>query len=364
MPLQMLFEIDDNSQAVVQLHKGVARSWCNPSLFVEVVGLDFGSNKVHFYKARSRTGGLMPVDLLLSWLKNLPANTLVVCEYAHLGVPRSQKSLAQPFTEAELMCLYKELKQQGICLKLAPHQHTKVMRETVSVRYPTLIEDSTKTDANDAIALAIFYSEFNRTSLANPPKSFDRSPKRDYGIKVRTFSNTVLNAERSTGYEGKVFPRLVAIAGVLETKCGQAIRLTEALSVLSLLATETASGLSVFTHKGNVPGWGLWKKHVLRMTPHHHKGGVARSNIMYHALRRWMPGYAKRRYSVRLIVQKKQKPIGELTDEERLARTACMKVFREQLKQCFRLCIKELELLGASRLELTHIEDIGGTDVR
>lgn len=364
MPSQMQFDTFNDSLPINQLPKGVARSWCDPSSFVEVVGLDFGLGKVHFYKARSRTGGSVAVDQFTIWVKTLSANTLLVCEFAHLGVPRSEKSLAQPYTETELRSLYNELKQQGLCLKLAPHQHTKGMRETVSHCHPTLIKDCKKTDLNDAIALAIYVSEFNRTSLANPPKSFDRSLKRDYGIKVCTFSNTLLNAERSTGYKGKLFPSLLSIAQVVENKSGKFIQVREALSILSLLATETSSGVSVFTHKGRVPGWGLFKRFVLMMTPHHHEGGIARSNFMHYAFRRWLPVYAHKIHSVRLKVGKKLKSIGTLTDEERLARTACMKVMRARIHECFRLCIEELERCEASRLELTETKGVGDTHVR
>ena len=356
MDVSFLFDIHDEPSADSLCGGNVAREWCDPAAFVEVVGLDFGSCRVHFYMARSRKSGSIPVEQLASWLSRLSRGTLVVCEWAHLAVAQTPKSLAQPFTAGELQALYKALSSFGVSLKLAPHGHSRRMRESVSAAYPELIADSEKSDAADAIALAVFVSEFNEISLADPPRSFARSASRDYGRKVRDASNTVLNAERTTDYRGKHFPLLVAVASKIAKKSGRLVNKKVALSLASTLAIEDASGVRLFTHRGHIPGFGFWKRHVLMMSPWHHRGGIGRSNLMWHAFRSWVVKYAYRVHRVNLKVGAKNKRVADMSDKEKKARTAGLRVLRNHLRDARILCIKELEKLNAGRMEMTDTE--------
>ena len=362
MQVRTLFPLHDDPPADARLHEHVGREWCDPATFGEVVGLDFGSCKVHFYMAVSRKSGTLPQEQLASWLARLPRGTLVVCEWAHLAVPRTRKSLAQPFTDSELTVIYKTLEDRGVSLKLAPHGHSRRMRESVSSAHPDLIAESEKSDAADAMALALFVSEFNEISLADPPRSFLRSTSREYGRKVRDASNTVLNAERTTDYRGKHFPLLVAVASKVSKKCGRLVNKKVALSLASTLAMEDSSGLMVFTHKGQVPGFWFWKRHVLMMTPWHHRGGIGRSNLMWHAFRPWVDKYARRVHGVSLKVGAKNKKVAGMSDNEKKARTAGLKVLRNDLRDARLLCIKEFERMKAGRMELTDTE--ASSDVR
>lgn len=362
MDVPMLFELYDEASKCSRSDKNVAREWCDPSAFTEVVGVDFGSCQVHFYNARSRKSGSIPVQQLESWLAQLPRGTLVVCEWAHLAVPQTEKSLAQPFTAGKLQAIYKTLEDRGVVLMLAPHGHSRRMRESVSAAYPELIANSEKSDAFDAIALAIFVDEFNEISLAAPPRSFARSASREYGRKVRDASNTVLNAERTTDYRGKHFPLLVAVAVKVSKKGGRLVNKKVALSLASTLAIENSSGVMMFTHQGKIPGLGFWKRHVLMMTPWHHRGGIGRSNLMWHAFRPWVVGYARRVHGVSLKIGNKYKKVAHMSDKEKQARTAGLNVLRNRLRDARLLCIKEFEKMNAGRMELTDTKD--ASDVR
>ncbi len=360
MQVPMLFQLHDDPPVDSRLHGNAGREWCDPAAFIEVVGLDFGSCKVHFYMARSRKSGSVPPEKLVSWLARLSRGTLVVCEWAHLAVPQTQKSLAQPFTAEQLQDVYKMLAGRGVTLKLAPHGHSRRMRESVSVAHPGLIADSEKSDSADAISLALFVSEFNEISLADPPRSFAKSAARVYGQKVRDASNTVLNAERTTGYRGKYFPLLLAVAAKVSKKCGRLVNKKVALSLASTLAIEDSSGLRVFTHYGQIPGFWFWKRHVLMMSPWHHRAGIGRSNLMWHAFRPWVSGYARRVHGVNLRDGNKYKKVAQMSDKEKEARTAGLKVVRNRLRDARALCIKEFERMKAGRMELTDTEATDG----
>lgn len=349
-------ELDEAEASASSVHASAARSYCDPSVYTEVVGLDFGSNVAHYYMARSRKNGHMPFRELLAWLLQLPSNTLVVCESAHLGVPQTELSLAQPFKAGQLLKLYADLQARRITLKLAPHAHTgKRMRLWVAHHCVDLMRDAEKSDSADAMALAVYVDRCNEISLANPYKSFRRSHRREFGRKVTKSSNAVLNAERTDDYSGAFYPLIMKLARNVRRR-GSFPSLKFVVTVASTLLGENGDRLDVFTHRGHVPGRRFWMRDVLRMSPWHHRGGTARSNLMWHTFRPYLQNVAKR-HGVNVKDGNKYKKFAAYDAKQKAVRTLAMKSFRQLLLLCRELCLEQAQRMGAGHLELTQVAE-------
>jgi hypothetical protein len=350
--------IEDEAEVSVATRTDIARDWCDPSSYSEIVGVDFGAKSCHYYMARSGQRGRMTAEQAAGWLCRLPAGTLVVCEWAHLAVPQTSRSLAQPFKAEQLLDLYRQLVSRGVTLKLAPHAHTgSRMRLWVSGRHPSLIENAEKTDAADALMLAVFVSECNEIALADPPRGFGLSLKRQYGRRVTERSNGVLNAERTDDYRGTYFPLLMKLARKANRKAGGGKR-NEGLSasVVSTLACEQDGKLYLFTHRGHIPGRWFWMRDVLRMSAWHHRGGTARSNLMWHRFRPYAARVAER-HGVPLKKGTRYIKVALMSEAQKAARRLAMRQFRQMLlamrDAVIQIADKEM---GAGRMELTDVE--------
>lgn len=352
-----LFDTGYEPAAVPSGLCATARSWCDPGRYDEVIGLDFGGLYAHYFMSDSGEHGRLAVPELMSWLLSLPARTLVVCEWAHLAVPQTRKSLAQPYSAEELVCLYRALEQRGVKLMLAPHQHTgKHMRAWAAKHHASVVGDGSKSDIADAASLALYVRHCNGVSLANPPLSFGVSLRRAFGQSVCGLSNKVLNVVRTGKYKGGQFRTLVEIAKQVAYRCGQPCTITIAMSVVSTIAYEDEHGLRIFTHRGHVPGRGLWMRHVVRMSPFHHGAGISRSNIVHHGFRNWIVNYCKRR-GVYLKHDGQMRAFGELSGNEHGVRISGWKRLRDTLSKARQECLKECERRGAGYFELTDVAE-------
>ena len=348
-------ELDLADALTLDACHSTARSWCDPSQHQEVVGIDFGRNAVHYYMARCKRHGKMKFGDLRPWLLRLPTQTLVVCEWAHLAVPQTSRSLAQPFKAKQLLELYAELRLHEVTLKLAPHAHSGTrMRLWVSGRYPLLIKHAKKSDASDALALAVFVNECNEISLANPPKTFLASPCRKFGRKVTERSNVVLNAERTDSYRGRFFPLLMKLSRKVSKKHGGKKNEGLSAAVVSTLACEQDGKLYLFTHRGQVPGRWFWMRDVLRMSAWHHQGGIARSNLMWHRFRPFAVRFCRNR-NVFIKTGGTCKKVALMSDKEKDAWKQAMRQFREMLLTARETCLKLADEMGAGRMELSDV---------
>lgn len=354
-----LFDTGYEPVCVPSAEYATARSWCDPGLYDEVIGLDFGDVHAHYFMAESGKHGRLAVRALLSWLLALPARTLVVCEWAHLAVPQTRKSLAQPYSADELVCLYRGLEQRGVKLMLAPHQHTgKRMRSWAAKHHAQIVGDGAKSDIADAASIALYVKHCNGLSLANPPTSFGVSLRRAFGRSVRALANDVLNAERSCqpSYSGIHFSTLAEISRVVRSRCGQPLTIPLAMAVVSTIAHEDEHGLRLFTHRGQLPGRELWMRHVIRMSPFHHASGVARSNIVHHCFRHWLVNHCRRR-GMELKPNGKWRDFGTLSGKEHDIRSSAWKLFRAHLLNARQKCLDECQRRGAGHFELTDVSE-------
>lgn len=356
-------ELNETDVSTMPACTSISRSWCDPSQYDEVVGLDFGSKAAHYYMARSGKSGHMSFAHLRDWLLRLPSKTLVICESAHLGEPQTDFSLAQPFKADELLQLDRDLVCRGVTLKLAPHAHTgRRMRMYVAHHFPEIVVGCEKSDAADAQALAIYADRCNEISLANPHKNFAISARRQFGRKVTKLSNALLNAERTDGYKGSFYPIVLKLSRSVRGRASffrgvpDDSRLKLVVTVASTLVSERDGGLVVLTHRGQPPGRWFWMRDVLRMSPWHHRGGTARSNLMWHTFRPFFHNMARRNY-VSVKSGNTYKDFAHHDERQKAARTFAMRSFRQLLLQCRDMCLEQAKRMNAGHLELTDIPE-------
>ena len=190
-----------------------------------------------------------------------------------------------------------------------------------------------KTDANDAMAIALYVKHCNDVSLANPPKSFAICNRRNYGLAVARHANIVLNAERSGGYRGKTFRHVVNLAVAIKKQTK--LEMIACYSIAALIATEIEGKPCMYARNGKPLGAWLWARHVARMTPFHHYAGIARSNLMRHSFR---PFFRKHADKCGVFIGKSPKfvPFGQHDQKQRAMRTEAMRAFRRAIIEAYR----------------------------
>ncbi len=329
------------------------RSWCQPSRHADVVGVDFGKQGMCAYSLKSGRALSVPCGQEIRWLLSLPVNTLVICEWAHLAVPQTEQSLAQFFTEPELLSLYDGLRSRCITLRLFPHYHSGPRaRAWAAARFPSAVDVDKSDDANDAKALALYVAHCNGVSLANPPETFGRSSRRDYGKRVIQAANRVLNAERVRGYKGTKFPNVVALGRRIHRRCYSSfIDHQRAVSIAALMVTEIDGKAVIFVRNGRVPGARFWMRYVLRFTPFHHRGGIARSNLLKHRFPAFFVKHAKR-HGVSVKHGKKRTPFGAFSDTQDAARRSALRSMRNAVLEAYRIGVEEAAKMAFEQYEI------------
>lgn len=350
--------------AAVAAGYDTCRTWADPQSSTEIVGVDFGGGAMHchFLRAGNDMAGI-PLSGSLQYLRTLKRGTLIVAERAHMAVPQTAKSLAQPFTEEELLDFYSACDASGLTLRLFPHAHTRKAREWVAANAPDgFVEREKSTDINDARAIAFYVAHFNGNALAAPPKDFRFTDNRRYGAFVRRRSNVVLAAMKSRGYDGQVFPEIVAFASRLHNAVGGVgsfVHCKAAISIASTVVGYHSDGLSRFTYKGRAPGVNFWKRNVLMMTPNHRRGGIARANLCRDRFRPFFAEFADAR-GVTVKVGPRYIPFGDFTPELENCRRDAWRQVRADLKNAYRVAVEmssglpSCDLLSIDAEAFTH----------
>ena len=275
--------------------------------------LDCGVNQSTLYDSKNDIVTTISHEEVLELYKTLEANSVLVCEYAHLGCPRGERSLSQPFTAAELLNLYDNLKQNNITLKLFPQQSTP--RDCA-------YSGMEKSDENDVKSIYLLLQDFPEISLMNPPTSFDVSEKRQTSWQLKDNINYTLNLARRFKYldeDDENTKLLKSLMSEMESElsdntkdafgltncrytnnrkgkwkvgdvCWNKISMPQIYSVLSCLQDENGNLRKV---NGKLPSWKFAKRYLLGMTPFHFRGGVARSNLYYHGMKNYIIRKAK-----------------------------------------------------------------------
>lgn len=324
--------------------KSVSREWCNPNEFRQIIGVDCGAGKVHFYNLLTDVFDQCLAKQFLHIAPHLGSDTLLIAEQAHFAIPQTIKSLSQPFTEEELLQLYAKCEANGVTVKLFPHAHTRKARDWVAVNIPeSRVQKGKGSDENDARGLAYFVKYNNSVSLMNPPTSFGMTSAARYAAGVIIKSNEVLNIMRRHEYKREKLVAFWDFAFDVEQfgkRQFDFIDTKVAFSLASLVVTEECGELYRFSYNDRIPGLNFWRKKVLKFSPFHQGAGVARSNINWHRFRPYLIDYAMREKGCDLKIGLKYKQFCDYTPKENEYKAECWRRIRCQVDQTYREMVR------------------------
>jgi len=272
----------------------------------ELVAADFGGNAWTFL-VNGETKRLSPKTFLdiKSWC---PPKTLLVGEDAHLGHPRKDESLAQPYTEGELLKFYKECRDHDVELRLFPQSKTPWARTQLAL---SLDSKLAKSDGNDVLAIAHVVSTDKAIAraLKKPPRDFEPSQALVASWKMKDDINATLNVARSFKYKAKgdrisefleasmeeIAQRMSLatrkIFGLHERKKNGSFKADAArqskLYTLAAMWMDEAGEIRLRSDTNKPPGIDWVMSRQLSQSPFHHKGGIGRSNLMWHGFRNY-----------------------------------------------------------------------------
>jgi hypothetical protein len=306
--------------------------------FSDIYVLDFGgqTNAANI----SRNGQLSTVinfDKVLRLPFILSQNSLVICEDAHLGCPK-EESLAQPFSSTELLQLYKDFKNNNIELRLFPHSITPNALAKYKIKHP----NAEKSDKLDPIIIYEYITAPDIfTTLKKPVKYFEskldiikrqannqpKNIREEYWI-IKKQLNRILNIARKDGYDilgirndkitqiivdnfNDIYSQLVEEfdstvintifdleltkrgdklknwrTGKTATKQAFKFKMNLMYSIAATIVDE--NGSPRLRNNGRLPSVYHIMRYVLCFTPHHLKGGIARSNIYWHGFKNYL----------------------------------------------------------------------------
>lgn len=274
-----------------------------PDFFVA----DYGGLSWHIYDAANNA--FLELDeqefLALDWFR--PGSNLVV-ENAHLGVPRTDLSLAQVHTDVELLKFYADVKAKHGKLGLFPQGMTAKARKMAGVE--------SKSDQDDLIAIAWYVNNVLQgdiSSLRKPPASFETPRRVEASWTFKDETNAILNVARRFKYQGpgdriaalvNSNEFLTSFANSLSPDAQHFFHLTEdyqykgkpgqwkkdaartsRLYTMFALFMKPDGSMRKRPDTKALPGLNWLKRYALNMSPFHFKGGIARSNIKWHFFR-------------------------------------------------------------------------------
>jgi hypothetical protein len=334
----------------------------------KLIVLDCGKNESTMYDGKN-CRSLSHAEVL-----NLPytlkSGTTVVCEAAHLATPRTPKSLAQPFPASKLQKLYQDFRENNIELRFFPQKSTFRAQKYSSLE---------KSDETDPIAIYNLLQDFLQISLMKPRKNFKVDSVRQEGWDMKSYMNILLNFARRYSYKHEDDKNSQWIRDNVEKICSQLsdqskscfglgddfrykttsekkgfkagdinfnkVNLNQIYAVLATLQGQIIENGEmvcivdqpiVRNSTQKLVGWDFARRHLLCMSPHHMRGGVARSNLYYHGARNWIIARAKEES---IILKGKNR--GEFSKEEDEAFLKYRRIYRKSIKELF-IAIKSI----------------------
>lgn len=281
--------------------------------------IDFGTGSGVLYDGTQDVCTKYSRKELLQAVLTLPPGSIVVGEDAHFGRPQKDLSRAQPYTATELLTWYQECTNKGVQLKLFSQQMTARAKN-----YSVCTE---KTDENDARAIYKLITDFPQITMKNPPVHFDTDKKRQEIYKFKSETNAILNVGRGREdkYDDETDAIVMFIRKHLKTVADQLsleeqtmfgldkrykrgngshqagdinfnqVKMTILYSIVATLIDYNGN-LRKRPSTNELIGWKFVKRHIFGFGPFHLKGGVARSNIVFHGMRHWIGGQMKQQF--------------------------------------------------------------------
>ena len=346
----------------------------------ELVVLDCGKNSGTFYDGNDEEKCVKITHEVLLEMASNPRykGYAMVAEDAHFGVPRGPTSLAQPFSAEQLSKFYKECINNNVIFRLFPQKSTPRAAAYAKLK---------KSDETDPISIYKMLRAFPKTALRKPPESFVVSPIREEGYKHKEELNDVLNHARAykpKGYIDKddsntkwlqenieeivshMSPTAKDVFQISYYKKG-GINMNETFKAPAQLYSILASlrgkvkehknkkknyitnELNIRKRTGELPSWKFAKKHIFNFSPWHQKGGVARSNLMYHGAKNYIirkakeEGFALKAKFEQADGQERGKGRGNFTKREDDSYLSYRKNYADSIKEVFNLFKKMLQ---------------------
>ena len=177
--------------------------------------LDCGKNSSTMYDYNKNYTELSHEEVLkLPYVLN-EGDTLVT-EYSHMAVPRTKKSLSQPFTKEQLLAFYKACEENGIIFLLFPQKSTTsanfFSQEEILKNMPkkefdnrklagkkVYTKDDLKHDKTDPMAIYNYIQAKPNISLMKPPTTFEASDIRKEGWDRKKECTILCNQARASG---------------------------------------------------------------------------------------------------------------------------------------------------------------------
>ena len=316
---------------------------------------DFGSNKVFVWNTDRHIDTaeeLTPAEFL-DLPKRLEPGTRLIVENAHMAVARSKYSRAQFFTKKEL----EQFSQDGrsLDIELFCEQQTGRARNDAGLVH--------KDDKNDMLAMHLLTEKYPHVALKKMPMSLEPSLVRQEGQGFKDDTTNILNITRGGGdnaYTSQddklslfLINHLEEIGQQLSDETKDVFRLTDdhrykrdcttgkagtfklggvclsqIYSIASLLM-DCDGNPRLRESTGKLAGWNFIRRHVLRMSPYHRRGGVARSNLYYHGIRHYIaPRIAQTIYdsidldtvSIETLSERFDPPLSSMADKKKTKR--------------------------------------------
>lgn len=293
--------------------------------------VDCGANSATLYTVETDTVEVLTHADVLNLPERLSSGSHIVGEYSHLGCPRTEFSLSQPYTEELLLDFYKRLQDNNIKLSLFPQKSTPRACSWSGLK---------KSDMTDPIAIYNLLRDFPEICMMKPPRSLQTSLKRAESYVLKKKINAAINRARreapsySTDLVSEIIRKnldaLYNYLSPLERDMFGFTRTTPKGKVCENRFTKNTDNgkkgeWKIDVQSGGVsmqalyaifvcfidPYWDVDDTHPIRMrtdfganemipvsksyckrfllcqSPFHLKGGVARSNLYHHGIRNW-----------------------------------------------------------------------------
>ena len=173
----------------------------------KLIVLDCGKRESTSYDYKNQYKTISHEDVLkLPYTLN-KGDTLV-SEYSHMAVPRTKKSLAQPFSKKQLLDFYKACEENGVRLLLFPQKSTpnalffsqqEIARVRGLKKQEAYAREDLKHDITDPMAIYNYIQAKQNLSLMKPPSSFEPSDLRKEGWRRKKECTILCNQARADG---------------------------------------------------------------------------------------------------------------------------------------------------------------------
>lgn len=300
----------------------------------------------------------------LDEILSLPRGTMFIAEEAHL-TPRELLSKAQPFTKSQLDKLSAGCNEKGIKIRCFPQQSTPRALEYYRKKYSLNEEEFGKSDHNDLLAIKELLEDFPEIKLSHLGGDKNIRTK-ECGNEFQQLLNNHLNISRSQDYSDEndgcrkwVNQNIEELSSMLaegskeifgltddcrfkiKAKKGQInirnIRMTQLYSVVACLIYYDGT-FRIRSTTNNLPGKYFIQKYVLKMTPFHRKGGVARSNLYHHGMKNFF-----RNKCAEHGLDNPKGGRGNFSKEQEKLFKKCRKQYRSAIFDLFQSCKKIVE---------------------